>query len=312
MSDAWLRRKRAGRAGPKSPPRRGRWLRTYPDRSRRDRPAGGRRRRGRRAVWAFTILPRSLPTSPLSRPSSRCRGTKVYDDNDELITESTVERRIFVPLAQIPRSLRDAVLAIEDRRFYAHCGLDRSASAAPSGATYRRGGSSRAAAPSPSSPPRCCSSPGRERSSASCRSDAGARARAPAQQGPDPRDVSEPGVLRRRRLRRRRGGADLLRQDPLRDLGARVGAACWSAHARPPRTPRSITGEAAKRRREGRVPPLVEFGTLAERTPSARRRPHELDLFPPSAGGPPASTTSSSCSSTSSTVRRRPGASRAA
>ena len=29
-------------------------------------------------------------------------GTKVYDDNDELITELHVERRIFVPLAQDP------------------------------------------------------------------------------------------------------------------------------------------------------------------------------------------------------------------
>jgi penicillin-binding protein 1A len=51
-------------------------------------------------------------------------GTKIYDDNDELITEFHVERRIFVPLARIPRALRDAILATEDRRFYQHWGID--------------------------------------------------------------------------------------------------------------------------------------------------------------------------------------------
>jgi Membrane carboxypeptidase/penicillin-binding protein len=34
------------------------------------------------------------------------------------------ERRQFVPIAQIPKVMRDAVLAIEDARFYHHGGVD--------------------------------------------------------------------------------------------------------------------------------------------------------------------------------------------
>src|SRR2546425_6739766 len=70
------------------------------------------------ALWAFTILPRSLPSVKTLETFQPLQGTKVYDDNDELLTELHVERRIFVPLAHIPQTLRDAVIATEDRRVY--------------------------------------------------------------------------------------------------------------------------------------------------------------------------------------------------
>src|SRR2546425_10576096 len=70
------------------------------------------------ALWAFTILPRSLPSVKTLETFQPIQGTKVYDDNDELLTELHVERRIFVPLAHIPQTLRDAVIATEDRRVY--------------------------------------------------------------------------------------------------------------------------------------------------------------------------------------------------
>ncbi len=75
-------------------------------------------------VWAFTILPRSLPSVTALERFDPSEGSKVYDDNDELITEFHVERRIFVPLAQIPKPLREAVIATEDARFYSHYGVD--------------------------------------------------------------------------------------------------------------------------------------------------------------------------------------------
>jgi penicillin-binding protein 1A len=75
-------------------------------------------------LWAFAILPRSLPPVSALETFQPIQGTKIYDDNDELLTELHVERRIFVPLAQIPTSLRDAILATEDRRFYSHWGVD--------------------------------------------------------------------------------------------------------------------------------------------------------------------------------------------
>lgn len=76
------------------------------------------------ALWAFTILPRSLPSVTVLETIQPVQGSKLYDDNDEPITEFQVERRIFVPLAQIPRTLRDAIVAVEDSRFYSHFGMD--------------------------------------------------------------------------------------------------------------------------------------------------------------------------------------------
>src|SRR5262249_15933872 len=66
-------------------------------------------------------------------------GTKIYDDNDELLTELHVERRIFVPLGQIPKTLKDAILATEDRRFYSHWGIDPLGIARAVYQNYRRG-----------------------------------------------------------------------------------------------------------------------------------------------------------------------------
>ena len=91
------------------------------------------------ALWAFTILPRSLPSVTALETFQPLAGTKVYDDNDELITELHVERRIFVPLAHIPQSLRDAVIATEDRRFYSHFGVDPIGIARAVYQNYRRG-----------------------------------------------------------------------------------------------------------------------------------------------------------------------------
>src|SRR5258705_12253942 len=76
------------------------------------------------ALWAFTILPRSLPSVTALETLQPIQGTKIYDDNDEAITQPHVERRILVPPAQIPQSLRDAILATEDRRCYSHWVLD--------------------------------------------------------------------------------------------------------------------------------------------------------------------------------------------
>src|SRR6059036_1499855 len=91
------------------------------------------------ALWAFTILPRSLPSVKTLETFQPLQGTKVYDDNDELLTELHVERRIFVPLAHVPQSLRDAVIATEDKRFYYHWGIDPIGIARAVAQNYRRG-----------------------------------------------------------------------------------------------------------------------------------------------------------------------------
>ena len=75
-------------------------------------------------LWAFTVLHRSLPSVTALETIQPLQGTQVFDENDEPISEYQVERRIFVPLPSIPRALRDALIATEDKRFYSHFGLD--------------------------------------------------------------------------------------------------------------------------------------------------------------------------------------------
>src|SRR3972149_9757424 len=76
------------------------------------------------SIWAFTVLPRSLPSVSALESFEPSRGTKVFDENDELVTEFHVERRIFTPPPQIPKALKDAIIATEDTRFYSHYGVD--------------------------------------------------------------------------------------------------------------------------------------------------------------------------------------------
>ena len=49
---------------------------------------------------------------------------RVYSADGVLIGEYGEERRQFVPIAEIPKVMQDAVLAIEDARFYQHSGVD--------------------------------------------------------------------------------------------------------------------------------------------------------------------------------------------
>src|SRR6266446_2271008 len=94
---------------------------------------------GASAFWVLTILPGSLPSVAQLETFDASEGTKVYDDNDELITEFHVERRIFVSLTQIPKALRDAIIATEDARFYSHHGVDPTGIARAVYQNFRRG-----------------------------------------------------------------------------------------------------------------------------------------------------------------------------
>src|SRR4030067_2954960 len=50
--------------------------------------------------------------------------SEVYSDDDVLIGEFYIERRIVTPLAQIPKLLTKAFVAGEDARFFEHQGID--------------------------------------------------------------------------------------------------------------------------------------------------------------------------------------------
>jgi len=50
--------------------------------------------------------------------------TRILGKDGKLVSEFSIEKRIWVPLAKIPEDLQNAVVAIEDRRFYNHWGID--------------------------------------------------------------------------------------------------------------------------------------------------------------------------------------------
>ena len=50
--------------------------------------------------------------------------TKLYSDNDDLIAEFYIEKRIIIPHEKIPLQLKQATLAVEDSNFYYHFGID--------------------------------------------------------------------------------------------------------------------------------------------------------------------------------------------
>jgi len=74
-------------------------------------------------IAAVTIYPKLPSVSDLAdyRPKLPLR---VYSAEGELIGEYGEERRNLTPFAEIPQVMKDAVLAVEDARFYDHGGVD--------------------------------------------------------------------------------------------------------------------------------------------------------------------------------------------
>lgn len=73
------------------------------------------------AYFAFT---RGLPSIEEIKEYKPVTGTKIYADDDTLIGELKVEKGIFVPIDKIPKAMIDAVVAVEDSRFWKHKGID--------------------------------------------------------------------------------------------------------------------------------------------------------------------------------------------
>ena len=72
------------------------------------------------ANWLRRDLPSTSSLQTIAPPVK----TLVYDRNGKLVHEFYKENRTLVPLRQIPRPMIEAILAIEDRRFYTHWGID--------------------------------------------------------------------------------------------------------------------------------------------------------------------------------------------
>jgi penicillin-binding protein 1A len=76
------------------------------------------------AVAAYVFWPTDLPPVKALEEYTPSVGSRVYAADDEFLTEFQAEKRIFVPLQQIPPALRNAIIAVEDARFYSHIGVD--------------------------------------------------------------------------------------------------------------------------------------------------------------------------------------------
>jgi penicillin-binding protein 1A len=76
------------------------------------------------AIAAYAFWPTDLPPAKALEEYTPSVGSRVYAEDDEFLTEFQAERRIFVPLQQIPLGLRNAIIAVEDARFYSHFGVD--------------------------------------------------------------------------------------------------------------------------------------------------------------------------------------------
>ena len=72
------------------------------------------------AWYASTGLP-SLAVLHEYQPSLI---TKVHADNGQVMGQFYVERRILTPISEVPQDLINALIAVEDTRFFEHPGLD--------------------------------------------------------------------------------------------------------------------------------------------------------------------------------------------
>jgi len=75
-------------------------------------------------VWLGTCGFNGCPTRNEIRAFRPPEGGKIVDRQGRLMGRLTVIRRVNVPLEKVPKHVREAFLATEDRRFYDHNGLD--------------------------------------------------------------------------------------------------------------------------------------------------------------------------------------------
>ena len=73
---------------------------------------------------AITLIYPTLPSLEALTNYQPKLPLRVYSADGFLISEFGEERRAFVKIENVPKNLKDAVLAIEDRRFYQHHGID--------------------------------------------------------------------------------------------------------------------------------------------------------------------------------------------
>ncbi len=75
-------------------------------------------------IYGVGYLSRNLPSPQSLQTIAPSVKTVIFAANGDTLREFYTENRTVVPLSRIPRRLQDAVIAVEDRRFYTHYGID--------------------------------------------------------------------------------------------------------------------------------------------------------------------------------------------
>src|SRR5512135_2542533 len=76
--------------------------------------------------WTRVCAGRACPSIAILDDYRPQMASKVYAMDDRLITELGYERRTVISPQEMPPYLRQAFIAIEDKRFYQHHGIDYS------------------------------------------------------------------------------------------------------------------------------------------------------------------------------------------
>ena len=72
-------------------------------------------------LWYFSIgLPDYKKLSNYQPPIS----SRVYSENNKLIAEYALEKRLFIPYESIPDKVVNSFLSAEDKNFFNHPGID--------------------------------------------------------------------------------------------------------------------------------------------------------------------------------------------
>ncbi|MCX8031367.1 MAG: PBP1A family penicillin-binding protein [Thermodesulfovibrionales bacterium] len=75
-------------------------------------------------IGAYLAFAQNIPAIADLKKSRKTEGTKIYADDNSLIGEIKIDKGIYVTFNNFPQHLINAVIAIEDSRFWTHKGLD--------------------------------------------------------------------------------------------------------------------------------------------------------------------------------------------
>ncbi len=76
------------------------------------------------AFYLFSVYSRDLPEYKFLADYRLPLLSRVYADDGRLLSTIAAEQRVFMPIAAIPKRVRDAFISAEDKDFYNHIGID--------------------------------------------------------------------------------------------------------------------------------------------------------------------------------------------